>query len=242
MAELQALVSVRNEAEALAVADAGVTMIDCKEPRAGALGALPPADIARIVRALRAHGFAGEISATIGDVDVAQESRQALRDVAERVARVAACGVDAVKVGVVASAAWLDALAEMPARVVPVLIADAGGLDPALVQAACERFDTLMVDTADKAAGSLLQIASPAALRRVVETAHRQRRRVGLAGALRLDDLPELRQLAPDFAGFRSAVCDGAARGGALRSTRVRVLVRALREPHAVSGHAGGRT
>jgi uncharacterized protein (UPF0264 family) len=46
---------------------------------------------------------------------------------------------------------------------------------------------------------------------------------VGLAGALRLSDLPRLRSLAPDFAGFRSAVCRGD-RGGELDPALLRAL------------------
>jgi len=50
----------------------------------------------------------------------------------------------------------------------------------------------------------------------------------GLAGALRVDDVPQLLALAPDFAGFRSAVCTGA-RDGALDAQRVRALKAELR-------------
>jgi len=46
---------------------------------------------------------------------------------------------------------------------------------------------------------------------------------VGLAGALRLADLPRLRVLRPDFAGFRSAVCAGS-RAGELDVERLRAL------------------
>jgi len=50
----------------------------------------------------------------------------------------------------------------------------------------------------------------------------------GLAGALRLRHLPALRELAPDFAGFRSAVCEGDRRA-ALDAQRLRALALALR-------------
>ena len=49
----------------------------------------------------------------------------------------------------------------------------------------------------------------------------------GLAGALRMQHLPALRELAPDFAGFRSAVCDGD-RGAALDPQRLQALAEAL--------------
>jgi (5-formylfuran-3-yl)methyl phosphate synthase len=46
----------------------------------------------------------------------------------------------------------------------------------------------------------------------------------GLAGALRMDDAPTLKALSPDFAGFRSAVCDGH-RATALVPVRLRSLI-----------------
>ena len=51
---------------------------------------------------------------------------------------------------------------------------------------------------------------------------------VGLAGALRLVHAHALAELAPDFAGFRSAVCAGE-RSGALDPARVRELAAAMR-------------
>ena len=214
MSGLEALVSVRSVDEALAAAGTGVTLIDCKEPRAGALGALPIETIEGIVAALR--GRRVEISATIGD---------APGDVAAAVRAVAAAGVDVVKVGV-AAPALLRRLAMLPQRVVPVLLVDAG-LDDALVEAACRDFDTVMLDTVEKTAGSLFDIVPPERLRRFVEQARRHGRRAGLAGALRLGDLPRLRDLRPDFAGFRSAVCAGD-RAGGLDLQRLRELLAAL--------------
>jgi uncharacterized protein (UPF0264 family) len=52
----------------------------------------------------------------------------------------------------------------------------------------------------------------------------------GLAGALRLQDVPALQRLRPGYAGFRSAVCAGE-RAGALDPARVRALRQALLAP-----------
>ena len=141
------------------------------------------------------------------------------------VERVAACGVDVVKVGI-ESAAMLPRLAALPHRIVPVLIADRG-LDDELVEAACRDFDTIMVDTADKLAGSLFDVLPMAVVRRFIGNCRGRGRRAGIAGALRLSDLPRVRELGPDFAGFRSAVCDGGRRGDALNAQRL--LARARR-------------
>ena len=84
-----------------------------------------------------------------------------------------------------------------------------------------------MADTADKRAGSIFACVGAMELRRFVATVCEAGKLVGLAGALRLPDLPALRQLAPDFAGFRSAVCAGN-RVSALDAQKLRVLVELL--------------
>lgn len=221
---IRMLVSVRNVAEALTVAEAGADYIDLKEPRAGALGGLPVATLREIVAALRARGHSMPVSATIGDLgmdDVPALLRQA--------DAVGACGVDYVKVGIerhAAAAPVLQALAGLPWPVVPVFIAD-HGLDLDLV-ALAGHFPAVMVDTADKRSGSLFDVASTAELRRFVSTVRGFGALVGVAGALRQQHLPALAALAPDFAGFRSAVCAGD-RGSALDDALLRQLVRQLR-------------
>jgi uncharacterized protein (UPF0264 family) len=143
---------------------------------------------------------------------------------------VGACGVDYVKVGIERSpraAEVLDMLAGSRHAVVPVFIADAG-LDVELVAQACRLgFPAVMADTADKRAGSLFACADSSDLQRFIATVRQAGKLVGLAGALRLPDLPTLRQLAPDFAGFRSAVCGGD-RASALEAQKVRDLAELL--------------
>ena len=117
----------------------------------------------------------------------------------------------------------------------PVFIADRG-LDATLIaHAARLPFVALMVDTGDKHAGSLFEVAPRAALQDFVATARAAGRPAGVAGALRLDDVEALAALGPDFAGFRSAVCAGDRRG-ALDPARLRTLAAALRAAQASSG------
>ncbi len=225
------LVSVRSPAEALLAAEGGADFIDLKEPRAGALGGLPVATIAAIVAALRRAGCRLPVSATIGDLPALP-----LAPVLAQVRAVAACGVDYVKVGVennadapalLAALAAFAAFASSGSRVVPVFIAD-HGLDAAAVAQACALgFPALMLDTADKLSGSLFDVLDTAALRDFVMTVQRTGALAGLAGALRMQHLAALRALAPDFAGFRSAVCNGD-RGSALDAGRLRLLAATL--------------
>ncbi len=207
---MKLLVSVRSVEEALLVADGGADFIDLKEPGAGALGGLPIATIRAIVEALRQHGSSLPVSATIGDVPMSEGAR-----IMACVDAVGACGVDHVKVGIERAPqalAVLDALKASGGSVIPVFIADRG-LAWAHVEHACAAgFPGLMLDTADKHAGSLFDVMPMAALQRFITSVRSVRAgtaMVGLAGALRTSHEPLLRALAPDFAGFRTAVCAG---------------------------------
>jgi uncharacterized protein (UPF0264 family) len=223
---MQILVSVRSADEALIAARGGADFIDAKEPGRGALGDLPLATIRGIVDRLRDAGIAQPVSATIGDLPM-----QELAQILERVDAVGGCGVDYVKVGIEAQPAApdvRDALARCAARVVPVFIADRG-LEPDLIgQALGLGFPGVMADTADKRAGSLFDAVTRVALARFVARARAARVMVGLAGALQQAHAHVLAELAPDFAGFRSAVCVGD-RSGALDVVRLRELAGALR-------------
>ena len=223
---LRLLVSARSLDEALAAASAGADLIDLKEPRAGSLGGLPPAAIRPIVVALRKRDPLQVVSATIGDLPGEQRE-----EIVDAVHAVADCGVDYVKVGVQpgpGARALLQALARCDTQVVPVLLADRG-LDLALVRLALSLpFPVLMLDTADKTAGSLLDCVDEDSLRRFVQQTRRAGRLAGMAGALRFEHLGPLWRLAPDIAGFRSAVCAGK-RTGELDPVRVRELASRFR-------------
>ena len=223
---MRLLVSVRSADEALVAARSGADFIDAKEPSRGALGDLPLATIRAILERMRDAGLQQAVSATIGDLP-----SQARAEMVERVAAVAACGVDYVKVGIEPGAdafEALDALASCGVAVVPVFIADRG-IDPELTAHALTlNFAGVMADTADKRAGSLFDAVSRVTLARFIAQARAARVMVGLAGALRLVHAHALAELAPDFAGFRSAVCAGE-RSGALDPSRVRELAAAMR-------------
>jgi uncharacterized protein (UPF0264 family) len=218
------LVSVRSVDEARVAAQGGADFIDLKEPGRGALGDLPVQTIRAVVQALREPGAAGRatISATIGDVAMAD-----LATIAQRVEAVGDCGVDIVKVGIEAgdpaAASVLSWLAGCGRSIVPVFIADRG-IDLTMVRAAARLgFTGLMADTADKKAGSLLDLVDDDTLRRFVATAREEGVMVGLAGALRREQAARIVALGPDFAGFRSAVCEGD-RSGTIDAARLRAL------------------
>lgn len=237
---MKLLVSVRSLDEARVAAVHGADLIDLKEPREGALGALPLATVAAIVSELRPRHPALRLSATVGDLAGSTEAQ--IATVLDSVVRMAGCGVDDVKVGIApGEAALLSALGDLAraglpggARAVPVLIAD-DGVPAALSALACRLpFAAVMLDTQDKSRGSLVARRAPNELREFVATMQRHGRLAGLAGSLRIDDLPALLASGCDFAGFRGAVCAGdrrdaldAGRVAALHRARLRQLERA---------------
>lgn len=220
------LVSVRDAAEARLAADAGVPFIDLKEPARGALGGLEPVVIAPIVAELRTRAPQAVISATIGDWPA-----EALDQVSARCRAVAATGVDHVKAGIVPGASALAMLRQLDALrrdeglpIVPVLVADDGVPWPLVDAALAAGCGLLMLDTVDKRGGSLFDRCPEQDLAAFVAASRAVHARPGLAGALRAADWPRVVALDPDFAGFRSAVCDGD-RAGALSTRRLHALV-----------------
>ena len=164
------------------------------------------------------------------------------------------CGVDYVKVGIApgrSAPALLRRAGRQRRAVVPVLLADAGRR-----RARCstrrwrrDAFPALMLDTADKRAGSLLRARARCA--RCAASSRRARHRP--AGRARRRAAArrraELRALAPDFAGFRSAVCagdrtaalDARARARAYATARRAAAARALLRARCGWPAAAGR-
>lgn len=198
------LASVTDAAEARQVLAAGAAIVDAKNPHAGALGALPH----EVVRAMVAS-VAGRapVSATIGDFPAMPP-----QDVSRAVAEMAAAGVDFVKIGLFPAhdlIACLDALAPIAARqrLVAVLFADREPDFGLLLHLAKRGFAGVMLDTADKTAGGLLAHQPPERLADFVARAKLLGLLTGLAGSLKLVDIPVLSSIGPDYLGFRGALC-----------------------------------
>jgi len=221
------LASVCSVAEAHAAAAAGADLIDLKDPRRGALGALPLHEIAAIVAHLRAHWPGKPISATIGDVP-----SQQVDIIAQRTLETAGTGVDYVKVGIAPGPFARDGLARLatlPARVVPVLLCDDGVTVDLVRYAGTLGFAGVMFDTARKQGRTLFDCVALDTLATLLELAAAHGALTGIAGALGVAQLPAIQALAPDFAGFRTALCIGG-RTATLDPERVRWLSAALHE------------
>jgi dihydroneopterin aldolase len=199
------LASVRDEAEAAIALLARADIIDLKEPRRGALGALDRDTTRSIVSLI---GGRVAVSATIGDLPMQPET------IGAAVLQKAACGVDYVKFGVFPdddARRCLDALQPVARRVPLILVLFADRLPDfdAVAAAAAMGAVGLMLDTADKSSGSLLAHLDPRQLASFVTQAKTRGLTVGLAGSLTAADVPELLPLSPGLLGFRGALCNG---------------------------------
>jgi (5-formylfuran-3-yl)methyl phosphate synthase len=199
------LASVRTPGEARVALAGGADIIDLKEPAQGALGRLPDATIAAILRAVAGRR---PVSATIGDLPLAPAP------VLAAVRAMATTGVDIVKLGIFAgdaeaTLAALGAAARDGVRLVAVLFADRAPDFSLLTRCAAAGFYGVMLDTADKSAGPLTRHLPETMLARFIAGAHRHGLIAGLAGSLAAADVPHLLPLRPDYLGFRAALTAG---------------------------------
>lgn len=217
------LASVTDAAEAEIVISGGADIIDLKDPTSGALGALPIEVIRQTVAAIAGRR---ETSAVCGDLPMAPETIRA------RAEETAATGADYVKVGFFPSekaAACAEALAPLGQRtkLIAVLFADQEPDFGLLEVFARHGFHGAMVDTADKTDGRLLDHLPPERIPAFVDRARAAGLKVGLSGSLEAPDIPRLLPFAPDFLGFRRALCGRAQRTGSLDADAV-ALIRSL--------------
>jgi uncharacterized protein (UPF0264 family) len=221
------LASVRDLDEAELACAGGCGWLDFKEPAQGALGAVP-----LVVAAAAVYRHAGHLplSATIGDC------WETPAEIPPRVRALAALGMPYIKVGLFAgtlsdalSTALRAAAAETHGLIAVCFAEDPPG--PAqiaeLARLGCRG---IMLDTADKQRGTLCDLLPLPRLAAFLREARAQSLLTGLAGSLRAQHVAPLLDLAPDYLGFRGALCGGHARSAALDPDAVRA-VRALFRP-----------
>ncbi|MGQ7793441.1 (5-formylfuran-3-yl)methyl phosphate synthase [Faunimonas sp. B44] len=214
------LASVADPDEAELVVSLGADIVDAKDPKAGALGALPPEAIAAIVATVAGRR---PVSAVIGDLPMEPEL------VRGAVEQVAGAGVDHVKIGFFPGGdanAVIEALAEPAGRVrlIAVLFADRVPDFAILPRLARGGFAGVMLDTAGKGEGRLLDHIEVPAISGFMRRARNLKLQIGLAGSLEAPDVPRLLPLKPDFLGFRGALCSRLDRTGRIDAAAVKQI------------------
>ncbi|MCU7847520.1 MAG: (5-formylfuran-3-yl)methyl phosphate synthase [Candidatus Thiodiazotropha sp. (ex Lucinoma kastoroae)] len=200
----QMLASVVDSLEVETILRTGVDIIDLKDPHSGALGALPTERIQSLVEQIAQRR---PVSATVGDLPPDPTL------LAEAIQRTATSGVNYVKVGFFSNLNLhncIQAIATITANhpVIAVLFADRSPPLDRLPDFAAAGFRGIMLDTAEKRQGHLPQHIGLDRLDQFVATSRRLGLLSGLAGSLRLQDIPHLLPLAPDYLGFRGALCE----------------------------------
>lgn len=231
------LASVTGPEEALIALDGGADIIDLKNPKAGALGALPLTVIRQVVDVVAGRR---PVSATIGDLPMQPDL------VVQRVAETAATGVDIVKIGLFGNVGQAECIRAMTplvqrgTRIVAVMFADQQpdfALLPLLAEAG---FHGAMLDTAGKQGHGLLDFMPSDIASDFVQAGTRLGLMTGLAGSLRPEDVPLLATAGADYLGFRGALCANQDRTAGLDLTRLQNLVCLLQKYNSHQGAEAG--
>jgi (5-formylfuran-3-yl)methyl phosphate synthase len=216
------LASVVDAEEANVALQLGADVIDLKDPRRGALGAVP-LDTVRKVRA-RVAGRC-EISAALGDPPYEEEVLLA------NVRAIAAEGVNYVKLAV--DGPTLDRLEASLQRLanevglVGMMFADQEPDFALLARLAALGFKGAMLDTRDKSRGRLIAHLDVVRLNDFCSQCRDLQLMSGLAGSLEAPDVPRLLLVRPVVLGFRGALCSAHDRRGAIDRQAV-ALIRSL--------------
>jgi dihydroneopterin aldolase len=197
------LASVTGSREAELAISHGADIVDLKDPAKGALGALEPSVVRDAVSVIAGRRPA---SAVIGDLPMEPDQINAA------VRTMAATGVDYVKVGLFAGPRRGDCVRALAAlargtKIVGVMFIDCEPDNELIGLMAASGFAGAMLDTARKNGERLLDHADPAAIGDFVRGCRFHGLFTGLAGSLEAADVPRLLLLAPDYLGFRGALC-----------------------------------
>jgi uncharacterized protein (UPF0264 family) len=220
------LASVRNAGEAQTMLAAGADIVDLKDPAKGALGAV---DLPIIKASVAALAGRAPVSATVGDLPMDADR------VHDAVHAMAACGVDDVKLGILPGGDPQSCFARLRAQpprtgLILVFFADAmPDFDP-VVAAIDAGARGLMLDTAGKGTGALLDHMPIDDVARFVGAGRHAGLMVGVAGSLRPKHVAPLLALSPDVIGFRGALCHGGRRDADLdpiACSQIRALISA---------------
>lgn len=219
------LVSVTNIREAEIAIKAGVDILDMKNPHEGALGRLKLETIAEIVNICRGRCTT---SATIGDLPMQPEL------LANETEKVIETGVDIVKVGFFgidqhqACATAIGRVGRERVKLIAVMMADQSPNFSLIATLKDAGFYGVMLDTASKDGRCLLDHQSINELNTFCRMAEVSEMVVGLAGSLGALHIQELVNIAPDYLGFRGAVCHQTSRNADLEQDRVAFIKEVL--------------
>jgi uncharacterized protein (UPF0264 family) len=213
------LVSVRSQIEASAALVGGADLIDVKEPLRGPLGRADDDLIAAIAWMI---GGLRRVSAAMGEL-------------ADFAGNLPPTPLAYLKWGLsrCRGLPWREKLLALRettrATVVPTAYADAERaeappIDEVAAFAINAGFPILLIDTWDKDGRGLFSWTSADDLARLAAALHARDAALALAGSLKIDDLPALRQINADWMAVRGCVCTAGLREKSVAEMYVRLL------------------
>jgi (5-formylfuran-3-yl)methyl phosphate synthase len=213
------LASVANAAEAGVAAQLGADVIDLKDARRGALGAVPLDAARQVIAAIAGQS---ETSAALGDPPYDEDAllvgAQAL----------ATMGVGYVKLAV--DAPTLHRLGDSLGRLardvalIGMMFAEEKPDFGLLAKLGDLGFKGAMLDTRDKTRGRLIMHLEVVQLNQFCSQCRALNLISGLAGSLEAPDVPRLLLVRPDVLGFRGALCHAHDRRGPIDPPAVALI------------------
>jgi uncharacterized protein (UPF0264 family) len=234
---MRLLVSVVSAEEARRALAGGADIVDVKDPGEGALGAPSPRVLSEVVRIV---GMSAPVSAALGDLpNLPHTAALAARGAAlsgARYVKVGLRGVRELDAAVALMRAVSDAVGPRTA-VIAAAYADADALDPpafapASLPVLVERagISGALIDTFVKDGRGLYRWLSDRELYDLIARTRQAGGSFGIAGQLTRG---QLRRVAADVVGVRSAVCRGGDRAAELDADLVAIAVAELRAGRA---------
>lgn len=220
------LVSVQNASEAKVAAHAEACLIDLKNPQMGSLGRMEKMQAVECLREVRRISKSIPVSAALGEladgIGSLPEWKEFLSD----------SGLAFLKLGLARMRQdpdWMSRWTGFRDAVTPIKtksgeagenragwiavayadeqVAEAPPVDEVVAAAIATHCAGVLIDTFDKSGGGLLDHMTSATLNRIVRQIQRAGLLAVLAGKVRWDDLPTLKEIGPDVIAVRSLVC-----------------------------------
>ncbi len=227
----QLLISVTSVKEAQIALQCGADFIDLKDPKQGALGALPLEVVTDIVTFIGGKDLPEKkvISATVGDLAMEPALLQ------QQVLTLSKTKVDIVKIGffgelnagAINYQPCLDALrpiAESGVMLIAVLFVEYEYAEDLVSAIKGAGFYGVMLDTAEKNGTTFLNYFSVDEIKSVAKSVQSQGLLFGLAGSLNLQHIGVIKEIAPDYMGFRGGVCANNNRKSELDPDKIRAI------------------
>jgi len=221
----QLVISVRSADEVLLADQAGVDVLDIKEPSRGSLGSADPDVIVGILNRVRRDA---RVSVACGELADWRPGLWSHLPAAVEFAKIGLAGCQGL---VQWPAFWDQWRAELPTGTGAVMCCYADwqrARAPHPEEALCvaEQFgaEGILIDTWSKKHGALLDVAALPRLESLVDAIRRRGFWFALAGQLDATVVPTCCRLSPSYLAFRSAVCRED-RTRSLDASRVRSLV-----------------